>query len=303
MLIFVAGLMALVMDTASDRDNYIVLFSDPFANSRIEIGFLYYADILRGLGIPPEVGIVFTSILIYGLLARVWVYYIRLHWFESVFVFNFLVFSLFNYYLGTSIRMGLAMAVALFAAAQVTRGRYWLGIPLLLSPLLHYGAAPFVLSFVWLWVTRRASWRFHKVVIGLATLALPLLIQALPAILGLNGYYLQYFNEDLGQTERLFPFTLIFLGFALVLSAVKGNDSILRRIAFYSLPFFLCGMVTGIPIFGKMLIPNIFIAAIVVVADYKYIYVKNLEPNFRLFTVMCLNLAGVVYALKAYHYV
>jgi len=302
-LVLVAGLMALVMSTAKDRANYLVIFSNPFGNSRIEIGFQYYVDALEHLNVPPAVGIVITCVLTYMILAYAWYAWVRIYWIESLLLFNFFVFSLFNYYLGTSIRMGLATALALYGAVQIARGNRKFLVLVWISGLFQYGTIPFSLIVTWLVLTQRVSWRIHKVFILAASIALPLSVALILRHLGLSGHYMSYFNGSEGQTGRIFPFTYAFLVLALVLSSFKGEDTILRRAAFYGLPFLLYGIFSGVAIFSKMLIPNIFIASMVITSDYWNAYVKNVGPNFRLFFAVALNGLAMLYALRAYQYI
>lgn len=302
-LVFVAALMAAVMSTAKDRSNYLVLFSDPFGNSRIEIGFQYYMDALAHLSVPPDVGIVVTCVLIYTILAYVWCAWVRIYWLESLLLFNFFVFSLFNYYLGTSIRMGLATALALYGAVQIARGNKKFLVLVWISGLFQYGTIPFALIMTWLVISQRLSWPIHKVLIVAASIALPLSVALILQHLGLGEHYMSYFKGNEGQTGRIFPFTYAFFILALLLASLRGEDTILRRAMYYGLPFLLYGIFSGVAIFSKLLIPNIFVASMIITSDYWNAYVKNVGPNARLFFAVALNGLAMLYALRAYQYI
>jgi hypothetical protein len=170
---FVAFIMASVMDTAKDRDAYLHIFENPFHNSRIEIGFLHYANFFDILNIAPSASIVITCVIIYFLLSRVFFFYKKKNWLISILLFNFFAFGLMNYYLGTSIRMGLAISIALFSGIKILQGSKLFWLPFMASFFIHYGIIVFLLIFSWVFVFRDKEFGFHALMISVATKSIP----------------------------------------------------------------------------------------------------------------------------------
>jgi len=309
-LFFVAVLMALVMPTAADRASYIRHFENPLATSRLEIGFQYYIAIFNFLNVEAQVAIILTCCLIYFLFARAWLLLVKTPWIESLLLFNFFSFSLMNYYLGTSIRMGLAMGAAVLISAHVLRGHRFLIFLLPLTALLHYGTLYFVGAFSFFFMLRTLSFKYHVFLIGAASFmfvsAYGILVGALP----LGDYYLQYFTGDLGRTERLFPLTVLFYLIVLLLVAPKlfriGRLNTLERnmlyIIFYGLPLCALFLTTFNPIFGKLLMPIVFLSAATSVIFWGDQVSKLFRPELRLVVLLSLNLISLAYALKMYNF-
>lgn len=302
---YVVLIMSMVMNTAGDRDIYHHIFSLPFGYNRIEPGFKFYAQAWKSLGVPPGVSIVSTCGIIYVLLGRFWFNYCRLSWLESLLLFNFFSFSIFQYYLGTSIRMGLATSLALYAFMKLADGkkRY---LPLLfLAPLIHYGTIPFVLISAWIYATRSISWRIHFIFIILASILSSIAVYEILHSFAFGAYYMSYFNSDFGDTDRIFPFTGLFYWFALFLIVQIIDDSFLKRAAFYGIPLLVYGSLgqPGAPIFFKMLIPCMFIAAVLLSDVYRKVAKNNMTLDIRVILLLFFNVLALLYALHQYHYI
>lgn len=307
--------MYIVMDTAKDRDNYIELFSNPFKESRIELGFQYYAQFFSLLQIPPSISIVITSVIIYLILYNVWFKFLKIDLLSSILLFNFIVFSLMNYYLGTSIRMGLASAIALFAFAKINESKYFYIILLFLSPFFHYGVLLFVVLLFWFTLTKTKSFKFHYICIIIFTIVFFSIFNLIVPLIG-SSYYQSYFTSNLGQTERLFPFTLLFYTFSLVMilfgirrdKLYQNNNFIssyksLYFLSLYGSPVLLFSVISGIPVFGKMLMPSIFLSAILMVLLF-YKASVSLVGKYSFFLFLFpLNILAFMYALKMYQFI
>lgn len=303
---FVAFVMALVMDTAKDRKAYIRIFENPFGNSRIEVGFQYYVYFFDIINSPAFLSIVLTCVLIYFLWSRVWFFFIRCDWLVSILLFNFFAFGLMNYYLGTSIRMGLAIGLALYASIKILQSKkiYWL--PLFASFFIHYGAILYILVFTWVYALRLKKIKLHFAIICFASVALLAFFDKFIPYLNLSTYYMGYIEGDLGRTDRIFPFTIAFSLISIVLIFNKISISLkehptLTILVIYSIPFLLFYIVTGNPLFGKMLMPIIFLQAIILVLLYIKFAVRLLGRSLFVFCLMGLNLVAICYALKMYN--
>jgi hypothetical protein len=299
--------MFLVMDTAKDREQYIKHFDDPFGNSRIEIGFQYYMQFFKLLNIPSEVSIVITCLIVYFLLSRVWFKYIKTHWLLSILLFNFFAFGLMNYYLGTSIRMGLAIGVSLYASINILKGRSFFWLPFFVSFFIHYGAILYILVFTWFYLFRKKSIKFHILMALFGTFGLLAIFDKILPYFGLSSYYMAYFESDFGRTERIIPLSILFSLLALFFIFIKFSklayiSSFLSVVVIYAIPFLVFQLATGNPLFGKMLMPVIFLQSIALSYLYIPMLMKNFKGNFLIPVLLVFNVLAVLYALSMYQF-
>lgn len=309
-MVFVAFIMHVVMYTAKDRENYIKHFSDPF-NNRLEPLFQWYMWLLD-LFFTPHVAIVVTCVLIYAFFYNVWFKY-NSHCYIIYFLFfNFIVFSVFNYYLGTSIRMGLAIAVGLYSASKILRGVNIAWIGLVCSPLIHYGLILFLGFFVWYFLVNSKSKFFHYMVALSATVFLVFGFDFVLGLLGLSSYYLAYFYDGFGETERVIPFTVAYFILASLFIGLFFNgelsDELLDSKFFflsilYSLPFVFYQLLTGVAIFAKMLMPQFFFMSIMLAHVFiKRFYLGNWRYLY-IYLFVVFNFISFFYSLRMYQFI
>lgn len=307
---FVALIMHVVMYTAKDRGNYLRHFADPF-NNRLEPIFQWYMWLLDLL-LSPHAAIVFTGGLIYFLFYKSWFYFKCQAYALFFLFFNFVAFGVFNYYLGTSIRMGLAIAVGLYCAVKILDNKNIAWVGLILSPLVHYGLLLFLLFFMWFSLTKRKSMRFHYFISASITVFCVLFFNVILSLLGLNSYYMMYFTDGFGQTDRLIPFTVLyciasFLFISLFLTErLRSNIShfnFLYLSSLYSLPLVTYQLISGVAIFAKMLMPQFFFMSILLA----YVFIARFYfERFRysyFFLFFLLNIVSVIYALRMYNFI
>ncbi|WP_428025002.1 EpsG family protein [Arcobacter sp.] len=299
-------LMYLVRDTIQDRPNYLEHFTYPVDTIKIEIGFKYYMKLFNILGIDPQISICLTSVFIYILLAKVWYKYVsKLNSIESILIFNFIMLTLFNHYVGTSIRMGLAIAIALYSSMKIIEGnkKYW--IMIFLSIFFHYGISLFVLLFTWVKLFEKRSIRFHLFsLILIFLLTFIIFYWAVPILEFLNNEqrYSHYFDGK-DMTDRIMPFTLLFLIGSLFLLLIKRSEqwSILYLLVGYSIPFIIVIVIIKVNILPKMLMPLIFLSAVLIINSYRFEYIK-LNGIIRFNLLIIANVVAIMYALKMYQY-
>lgn len=305
MIPFISFIMFIVEDTNSDRYAYIEHFSNPFFNSRIEPLFQYYMYIFYILNIPANIGTIITILIIYGLFVKIWFNNANKKGIESFLVINFLIFSVFNYYLGTSIRMGLAVVLALYYFYKIQNtiklniGYY---ILLISTIFIHYGVSLFIVLFLCIKLFFNNIFLknyFHLMIIFAILLICG--VKYFIIFFDINGYYSMYL-DGYGTTERLIPFTIlvyIICIFILLLVRIKDFNIIL---VIYGTPFILLQFIMNFAFIGKMLIPLIFIAMLEI---YNVFYSKiQIYTNkyFRIIIILLLNILSVLYALKMYNY-
>ena len=302
--------MTLVMPTASDRSNYIRHFENPLGPSRLEIGFQYYMAIFDFLNIEAQIAIVITCCLIYFLFARTWFLLVKLPWLESLLLFNFFSFSLLNYYIGTSIRMGLAIGSAVLLATLILLGKKKLLFLLPLPIAIHFGALYFVGIFSFFYVFRNFKFSFHILAFGFTSLLFVLTHSIIIRALPLGNYYLQYFNSDFGRTGRPFSFTVLFylsyllvtLPFLMKLRSLKPLDRNILVLNCYGLPLLTLFLMTTNPVFGRLLMPSVFFAAAGSMIFWGNLTIKLFEPGIRLALLFSINIIALVYSLKMYNF-
>ena len=304
--ILVAFIMHLVMYTAKDRESYLEHFANPFYSSRIEIGFQYYMFIYKIIGVLPQIGVIITSVIIYTLLAKVWFFFIKTYWLESILLFNFLMFTLFNYYLGTSLRMGLAVAICLYASIRIFENKWQYWILLAAAATFHYGAILYLIIFCWVRLSRQYSLRYHFFAILVASLFAVSVFKAIFPELGLSSYYLNYLdNEEI--SSRFIPFSLLFLILSLFALIFKKKSNkfpySLYLLVLYSIPFLIGTFIGGVVLFPKMITPLIFLAAILFVIEYYNKFQKLTERNLRFMVLIYSNFTALLYALNMYQYI
>lgn len=306
----VALVMHLVMYTAKDRANYLKHFADPF-NNRLEPLFQWYMWLLTHI-LSPQVAIVMTGVIIYTLFYNVW-FKLKSRSFLIYFLFfNFVMFGVFNYYLGTSIRMGLAIAIGIYSASLILQGVKVAWIALISSFLVHYGLVLFVLFFFWYSITKNKPKKFHFLITFGITIFCILGFDLLLGFLGLGSYYMMYFTDGFGQTDRIIPFTILYFLFSVFFIFSFLNDRLVQTIprfrflylsTLYCLPLVIYQLVSGVAIFSKMLMPQFLFMSIMLahvfikrfyLISYRYIYIS-------LFLI--LNLASFFYALRMYQYI
>lgn len=308
--VFVMFLMHIVMYTAKDRGNYLLHFAAPF-NNRLEPLFQCYMWLLD-IFLTPHVAILLTCTFIYLLFYKVWSTFRIGSYLLFFLFFNAVVFGVFNYYLGTSIRMGLAIAVGLYSAIKILEGVKFAWIGLILSPLLHYGLVLFLVYFIWYFLTKSKGTRFHCLVSVATFVFLVFLFDRLLSLLGLNSYYMMYFTEGFGQTERLIPFTVLYFLMSFIAISLFLTNNLRRTIpkfdflylsALYALPIVIYQLVTGIAIFSKMLMPQFFLLSILLA----YVFDRRFyHGNVRYFYVVlffALNIIAILYALRMYQFI
>lgn len=309
-MLAVALVMHLVMYTAMDRVNYLRHFDDPF-NNRLEPLFQWYMWLTSHI-LSPHMAIVVTGVITYALFYNVW-FKLKSRSFLIYFLFfNFVAFGVFNYYLGTSIRMGLAIGVGIYSVSIIIKGNRvgWFG--LLASPLIHYGLVLFVLFFFWYNLTKNRGKKFHLLMIFGTTAFCVLGFDLLLEFLGLGSYYMMYFTDGFGQTERMIPFTILYfiISFSFFLCFTNSrlansipNYNFLFLSALYCFPLVIYQLISGVAIFAKMLMPQFFFMSIMFshvfierfyLSRYKHLYVS-------LFFI--LNIVSFLYALRMYRYI
>jgi hypothetical protein len=307
LFVFVALIMYLVMDTANDREAYINHFENPFGNSRIEIGFHYYMQAFHILKIPATVSIITTCVLIFFFLSRVWFRYIKFHWLVSILVFNFFVFGLMNYYLGTSIRMGLAIGITLYASTNILERKKFFWLLLFASFFIHYGAILYILVFTWVYLFQKKGLMFHVTMILLGSFSLFFLFDVVLPYLGLSSYYMAYIESDLGRTDRVFPFTILFSLLALFFIFIRfgklvSKSLFLSLLVIYVIPFLIFQIATGNPLFAKMIMPIIFLQSIALSYLYIPMFVKTFKGNLTILVLLFFNFLSLIYALSMYQF-
>lgn len=298
-------LMYFVRDTIQDRQNYIEHFANPVATLKIEIGFKYYMKLYNILGIDPQIAICLTSVLIYILLARVWHKYVKLDYLESILIFNFIMLSLFNHYVGDSIRMGFAIAVSLYSTMKILEGnkKYW--IILFLSVFFHYGIVLYLILFTWINIFKNRSIKLHIFFIVAITICSMVVFHwAIPIVefLNMEERYSHYFDGT-SMTHRLLPFTILFLIGSLFLVLIKKNKEyqIIYLLVLYSIPFLLTTVILKVSLLPKMLMPLIFLAGMLTVNIYRLEYTR-LSFLVRFGFLVIANIVAIMYALKMYQY-
>ncbi|WP_404418470.1 EpsG family protein [Marinospirillum sp.] len=302
--LLLAAVMWLANDTAKDRSNYISHFNDPFGG-RLEIGFKYYMNAFNMAGFSAEISIVITCVVIYLFFAVVWRKIIGFNWFITLLILNIVVFGVFNYYLGTSIRMGLAISFALFCSFMYLEGKKSYFYFLLLTPLIHYGALLYVLIFLWVYLFRSRSFLFHAVFVVLGTIFLLILFDFILPYIGLSSYYIQYFNSDFGRTERLFPFTMAYSLSLIMVIIFSSNEArrispFLYYLSIYTVPFLVFIVFTGNPLFAKMLMPLVFIKSAFLVLIYRDLIYDSKASSLVVAALLMFNAFSVYYALVMY---
>ncbi|WP_102505118.1 EpsG family protein [Salinivibrio kushneri] len=307
---FVMLLMHVVMYTAKDRGNYLRHFSDPF-NNRLEPLFQWYMWFLD-IFLTPHVAIMLTCTFIYLLFYKVWSNFRIGSYLLFFLFFNVVAFGVFNYYLGTSIRMGLAIAVGLYSAIKILEGVKSAWIGLILSPLLHYGLVLFLVYFIWYSLTKSKGTRFHCLVSVATFVFLVFLFDRLLSLLGLNSYYMMYFTEGFGQTERLIPFTVLYFFMSFIAISLFLTNNLRRTIpkfdflylsALYALPIVIYQLVSGIAIFSKMLMPQFFLLSILLAYVFDRRFYHGNARYFYVVLFFAANIIAILYALRMYQFI
>ena len=301
-IFFIAFMMFIVKDTDADRYMYIWHFAHPFDNSRIEIGFQYYMYLFKMLNIPPIYSTIITSLITYILLYKTLFKYTKIYWVELLFIVNIIIIGIYNYYLGTSIRMGLAFSLVLYSFFKIqekNQKRYY--ILLFLSIFIHYGVSLFVIVFTFMRLFKLNSWKKNKIVILFATIFLLFGFNILISYLNLNSYYSMYL-DGFGKTSRLVPFAMSLFMFILLTLYFSKQKNFNIYFVFYSIPFLIISFITGIYVIHKMLMPFLFIAIIEFINLYYKTIQKNISANIRILVLFVGNILSVLYALKMYNY-
>lgn len=291
-----------------DRAGYIQHFGNPFGDSRIEVGFHIYMGLYYMLGIDPLISIPLTSVIIYLVLTRAWLSSIKGMEIWGFLVFNIIMFGLMNYYMGTSIRMGLALSLAVFATIRISEKEIWLHwVILLASCFIHYGVIAFVLVVMFVRFFRFFSVRFH-VLINVASFILACVI--VEYFLGsfLTGYYAQYFNGQNGATDRFLPYS-VMLSIFLWIFIARYAEEFYRRNLFltllliYSIPLLLVSIVFNVSVLVKVLMPFFFIQSFLVVSFVFDKVGEDLMSRKYMVSVLLilLNVSTVLYALEMYN--
>lgn len=303
LLTFVAFLINLVKYTDADRQQYISHFSRPFSNGRIEIGFQYYMEIFHLLNISPIISTVFTSLIIYTLLYKIWFKMVKIHWIESILIINIVIIGIFNYYLGTSIRMGLALSLAIYSFYKIQDGSKYYYLVLLFSPLIHYGISLFVILFLYMKIFHLNSWKLNRNLIFIITIILIILLPYILNQINFNDYYTMYLN-GFGKTSRIFSFGMLLYIFSLILLfSFSRYKSFNTQLISYGIPFLIVSIVSGIVVIQKMLVPLLFIA-LIEISNLMYPRIrKYVKFDIRFMTLVVFNILSILYALKMYNYI
>lgn len=307
--VFVIFLMHEVMDTAKDRGQYLIHFADPF-NNRLEPFFQLYMWFLN-LFLTPHVSILLTTSIIYLTLHKVWSAFSTKNYLVNFLFFNIVAFGVFNYYLGTSIRMGLAIAVALYSVVQILSGSKFAWSGIIISSLIHYGLSFFFVFFVWFSITKNKSYKFHFFALVIFVTFLIFLFDNLLSLMGLGSYYLAYFYDGFGQTERLIPFIILYILFSFVIIIFFLTNNLEKEIpkfkflylaSLYLIPLTFYQIITGIAIFSKMLMPQVFLMSVLLTHIFiKRFYLGDCRGLY-LPLLIILNFIAVIYALKMFNY-
>lgn len=296
--------MYLVEETDADRYSYLEHFSDPFLNTRIEPLFQYYMYLYKILYISPSIATIITIITIYSLLAVIWFENVNIRRFESFIIFNGIIFSVFNYYIGTSIRMGLAMSLALYFFYKINNGNNSKIIYVLMisTIFIHYGIVLFVLIFLFkLFFIKNNKTFFNIAVVFLMSIVVVLSLNTIISFMEINSYYSMYL-DGFGATERIIPFTmLLFIICLIVLMILKKND-FYSSLVLYGFPFLIVQFKFNMAFIGKMLMPFLFISLVYLFNQYyKKIFVR-IDSSLRFIVLIVFNSVSLLYALNMYNY-
>ncbi len=303
-------LMYFTMDTAMDRENYIQHFNYPFLDERIEIGFQYYMQLFKYLGIEPYFSIPLTSVFIYLFFYKFWFTNSKEKNFITFLSFNFIIFSLMQYLLGTSIRMGLATVIAIYSFYQITEGKNKYFILLLFSASIHYGVIVFVIVAIYVTIFSRLNYYFHLITIIFASIFSYFFFFYVLEYLNLNSYYLDYIYGDAGKTDRLIPYSIIFYILSIILLSIVGFKNIFYKLEpkkrkiflvyFYMIPLLIVWCITQIAIIPKIMAPSIFIGSFFIFFYYTKPVIKVLNYKIFFSLLIFMNFIAFLYAFNQY---
>jgi len=248
-------------DVAKDRDAYIRIFTDPF-DGRHELGYKILAHLFSSFLGDPELALALTQFLAMNLLVLFGLSYFKISPLTKTCLSLFIIFTVFSGVVGIQLRFGLAVILAVMCVSLQRRSATLLYIA---PGLVHIGVIPFLMTAAY-W---RLSGRFgHKLgAVGLALLALsapllPSVIQLVPELLGLGGYYKGYFDPD--GVRRLVPLQLVFyllvLGILLLRRERIKSSNIWIAVSGLILPILF--VFTELQVLYKLMIPFVLFTAI-----------------------------------------
>lgn len=288
--------VALGMNSAKDRENYISFLEDPFAQTRFEPGFKFIGKMLYYVS-TPEISIVLISVATYLLLAFSWERIYEGGYIGSFLSFHLSAYMFFNYYLGTAIRNGLAAAIIIAIFTLVgTKGSQVARALILIGPAFHLGTALFSMLGWFYAQTHRFK---HGLVIALFTSVVA--IFSFNLILPLymtDPYYSLWLKSGSFGTERFRSFAMLVYALFILLVVSKPRKDFWTGVVLVPAPLLVFYFVTGLEAFHRLLMPFFFVSAAVVFQRYAPTLGSNLGKQTYFFILLSGNFAGLSYACK-----
>jgi len=300
----IVSVAVLTMSAARDREAYLHFFTNPYIVTRFEPGFVSYGKILSLIG-NAHFGVIFTILITYILLGISWQCLVSKPWLESFLMFNGIAFGVFQYFIGTAIRNGLSMAIAVYAAVKVLEGQKRYIILLFLSPFIHYGTTLFVALVLLTLITADVDRGLTRVLVVLLFLIVFLFFvpayEFAVSVLKLpQSYYLDYVFGDLGQTERFRSFAMVLMAILMVW-IFRIQDCSGRLLVMYAFPFLVYYLVTNITIFHRMLMPVLLFVIALFIETYASKIRAFWGRELWFLVLFGLNIISMLYAFNQYN--
>jgi len=290
------SIIALSMDTAKDRANYVRFFADPFGRTRFEPGFVFIGKVLHFLS-TPEVSIVVVSTTTYFLLAFSWSRIYQIAYIGSFLSFHLSLYLFFNYFVGTAIRNGLAAAVVIAVfTITITRRSQIAKALILIGPALHLGSALFSM-LGWFYVQIHRCKFGLAIALGASTIAIVGFVVILPMFLT-SAYYSLWLEQGSFSTGRFRSFSMLIFALFMLLVLAHPRKDVWSGVVLIPAPLLFFYLVTGLEAFHRLLMPFFFIGTAVAFQRYSPVLGRVMGNTGYLFILICGNFLGLAYAFR-----
>jgi len=273
-IVIYIALIALSMEVAADRDNYLFFFEYP-EESRFEYLYIQIGVFFKGWGISPTSSILIMQASVIGMFFVSFVKLSSSKGLLSISILTFLLFSVFATMLGMQLRFGFAVALSLLIFSYVKDRNMVFHLLYILPGMAHFGVIPFLITLLFYKLLPNLSRKVFFIFLLVVVLAVSVLTSHLPALLDLNDYYTSYFSGDLKTSLRPISFSLVYYLSIVVISLYFLRKDDFNWLGYAGLVFALASMLTGVSLLLKFMTPFSLILTMYLAENIESLNIKG----------------------------
>lgn len=248
------------MESASDRQQYLYLFEDPYGSTRFEYLFVMLAKIFHFFGFRDVLSILIMQSATFTLYFFTWNQLSRTRTLISLSFFGIILVTVFASIIGVQIRYGLAVALAICVYSQVMNKNHLYKILYIIPAFIHYGTLPFL--FLAIISDFKQCMKKRKLILLLLCISILLGISfsQLFYVLNLPYYYKPYFDGTYKNSPG--PSLTMMYYFFVLASNYFFDGKKVNWLPYSGLIFGIAAIYSEIDLLLKLMIPFVLLSTL-----------------------------------------